>query len=262
MLTRWTLSEIGSLAPQAFIEPQLLTFPTWDRVEDQPRQLQTLVYDAGTRTTGAAQSAQAPPSTQADAPRPVVIWLCSGARTQCRPGYAPFIQYLVRQLGCVVIAPNVRGSSGLGANLLAAGSGALRDDAPRDVGALLAWISVQPGLDRSRIALFGEGYGGYLALQSLAQYPDRLLGAVVAFPPPLAGLPNVAEIRAPVLLVQAGDADGDAPGYEVAQLREGLRSQGVTVQYLAAQAPDAFTARPARYAYHAAAASFLARLLH
>lgn len=250
LVTRWTHSEIGPLAPHSFIQPQLLTFPTWDRVDDQPRQLQALVYNPGPQSIGAG------------APRSVVIWLCSGAGTQCRPGYEPFVQYLVRELGFVVIAPNVRGSSGLGANLLEAGSGTLRDDAPRDVGALLAWISVQPGLDRSRVALLGEGYGGFLALESLAQYPDSLLGAVVAFPPPLAGLPNVAAIRAPVLLVQAGDAAGDAPGYEVAQLREGLRSQGVTVQYLAAQAPDAFDVRPARYAYHAAAASFLARLLH
>lgn len=250
VLTRWTHSEIGPLAPQSFVESERLTFPTWDRLDGQPRRLQALVYNPGPQSIGAG------------APRPVVIWLCSGAGTQCRPGYQPFIQYLVRQLGCVVIAPNVRGSSGGGADLLEAGSGTLREDAPRDVGALLAWISVQPGLDRSRVALFGEGYGGYLALESLSQYPDALLGAVVAFPPPLVGLPNVAAIRAPVLLVQAGDAAGDAPGYEVAQLREGLRSQGVSVQYLAAQNSDAFSVRSARYAYHAAAASFLARLLH
>jgi dipeptidyl aminopeptidase/acylaminoacyl peptidase len=267
VLTRWTHSEIGPFAPQSFIEPQTLTFPTWDRIDGQPRQLQALLYNPAPRGTPGPPSVSGPPTspalpdTPADGSRPVVIWLCSGAGTQCRPGYDPFVQYLVRTLGFAVIAPNVRGSSGLGANLLDAGSGALRDDAPRDVGALLAWISVQPGLDRSRVALFGEGYGGYLALESLSQYPDSLLGAVVAFPPPLAGLPNVAAIRAPVLLVQAGDADGDAPGYEVAQLREGLRSQGVTVQYLAAQAPDAFSARPARFAYHAAAASFLVRLL-
>jgi dipeptidyl aminopeptidase/acylaminoacyl peptidase len=246
-LTRWTQSEVGPVATRSFLEPQLISFPTWDQVDGQPRRLQALVYDRGADAAGSA--------------RPVVIWLCSGAGQQCRPRYTPFVQYLARQLGLVVIAPNVRGSSGLGANLLAAGAGALRPDASRDVGALLAWIGLQPGLDRSRVGLLGEGYGGYLALEALSQYPDRLLGAVVAFPPPLLDLPNLAAIRGAVLLVQAGDA-GDAPGYEAAQLREGLRSQGVAVQYLAARQPDAFTRRSARNAYHAAAASFLARLLH
>ncbi|HTW75434.1 MAG TPA: prolyl oligopeptidase family serine peptidase [Steroidobacteraceae bacterium] len=247
-LTRWTQSEAGPLPAGSFIEPQVLSFPTWDSIDGQPRRLQVLVYDPGPQSPGS------------QGPRPVLIWLCSGAGSQCRPGYAPFIQYLAHELGVVVMAPNVRGSSGFGANLLAAGEGELRDDAPRDVGALLAWIGLQPGLDRSRVALFGEGYGGYLALQSLSEYSDRLRGAVVAFPPPLADLLNVAAIRAAVLLVQAGDA-GDAPGYEVAQLREGLRSQGVKVQYLAAAGADAFDQRRARDAYHAAAASFLARLL-
>jgi dienelactone hydrolase len=192
----------------------------------------------------------------------VVIWLCSGEGSECRPRYTPLIQYLVRELGYVLIAPNVRGSSGLGAELAAAGEGSLRGDAVRDIGSLLVWISLQPGLDRSRVALFGEGFGAYLALQSLGQYGDRLLGAVAAFPPPLDGLDDVPLIHSPVLLVQ-GLALGEttAPAYEAAQLREGLRSQGVAVQYLEARVAGQFERRSGGMAYHSAAASFLAHLL-
>ncbi len=220
-LTRWTHSEVGPLDTQAFVQPQRLQFSTWDRIDGQPRQLPMWVYSPG-------------PSAQlSGGARPVVIWLCSGGGAQCRPHYAPLVQFLAQELGCVVIAPNVRGSSGLGLGLRLAGEGTLRDDAARDIGSLLVWIGLQPGLDRSRVALLGEGYGSYLALASLAQYGDRLQGAVAAFPSRLTGLPNVLAIRRPVLLVQGLD-NPSVPTYEVAQLREGLRAQGVAVQYLIA----------------------------
>ena len=83
-LTRWTQSEIGPLDPQASSPPQLLRFPTWDRVDGQARELTALVYR---------------PAAPAPAPRAVLIWLCGGDGRQCRPGFEPFVQYLVDQLG-------------------------------------------------------------------------------------------------------------------------------------------------------------------
>jgi dipeptidyl aminopeptidase/acylaminoacyl peptidase len=56
--------------------------------------------------------------------------------------------------------------------------------------------------------------------------------------------------------------DPAVPAYQAAQLREGLRAQGVMVQYLAADGEGReFSHHANRNAYHAAAASFLARLL-
>jgi len=43
-LTRWTQSEVGPLDPQAFVAPQLLRYPTWDRVDGQARTLTALLY--------------------------------------------------------------------------------------------------------------------------------------------------------------------------------------------------------------------------
>lgn len=248
-LTRWTQSEVGLLDPTAFVVPQMLHFPTWDRIEGRPRELSALVY----RPSGPGQSQSAP--------RPVLLLLCGGGGGQCRPGFDPFLQWLISQLGVVVVAPNVRGSAGFGRAYLQAGEGALRDDAVRDVGSLLVWIDLQRDLDRNRVALLGEGYGAYLALQSLADYGDRLRGGIAAFPPPLSGLANGAAIRRPMLLVQGLNNPG-TPAYQMEQLRARLRVEGVEVQYLAAaDEGQGFTRAATRDAYRDAAANFLAQLL-
>jgi dipeptidyl aminopeptidase/acylaminoacyl peptidase len=191
----------------------------------------------------------------------VLLLLCGGGGGQCRPGFEPFLQYLIHQLGVVIVAPNVRGSTGFGRGLAEAGQGALRDDAVRDIGSLLVWIDLQRDLDRNRVALLGEGYGAYLALQSLADYGDRLRGGIAAFPPQLAALANRSAIRRPLLLVQ-GLNNPAAPAYEMEQLRSRLRVDGVDVQYLAAADEAAsFTRKSNRDAYREAAAGFLAQLL-
>ena len=114
---------------------------------------------------------------------------------------------------------------------------------------------------RNRVALLGEGYGGYLALQSLVDYGDRLRGGIVAFPPQLAALANGAAIRRPVLLVQGLNTPG-VPAYELEQLRSRLRVDGVEAQYLAAtDEGQGFTRKSNRDAYRDAAANFLSQLL-
>jgi dipeptidyl aminopeptidase/acylaminoacyl peptidase len=262
-LTRWTQSELGLLDPESFVAPQVLRFPTWDRVDGERRELSALVYRAGSEPAGAPAAAPASGSQPRSetGPRPVVLLLCGGGGGQCRPGFEPFLQYLIHQLGVVIVAPNVRGSTGFGRGLAEAGQGALRDDAVRDIGSLLVWIDLQRDLDRNRVALLGEGYGAYLALQSLADYGDRLRGGIAAFPPQLAALANRTAIRRPLLLVQ-GLNNPAAPAYEMEQLRSRLRVDGVDVQYLAAADEASGFARTSDLdAYREAAASFLAQLL-
>ncbi len=237
-LVRWTRSDATTPPEAVQIAPQVVQFPTWDQIDGEPRRLSALVFSPS-------------PGAEAIAPRAVVIMPCSGGEP-CHAGYDPFVQYLVQRLGFTVVAANVRDLSGSGP----------RDDAVRDVGALLVWIGLQPELDSGRVAILGEGAGSYLALASLAQFGDRLSGAVAAFPARLGPLPNVLAIRRPVLLVQ-GLADAEVPAYQIAQLREALRSGGVPVQYLAAGDEGRHFLRAAnREAYCEAAATFLARLLH
>ena len=249
-LTRWTASELGAIDPASLVAPALLRFPTWDRIDGQARMLSAYAYRPST-----------PAAATAPAPRPVLILLRSGAGSQFRPGYDPFVQYLVNELGFVVLAPNVRGASGFGRSFVELGQGTLRDDAARDVGSLLVWIGLQHELDHNRVMLIGEGYGSYLALSCLGQYGDRLRGGIAAFPPHLAPLANLAAIRQPVLLVH-GRSDPDAPAYESEQLAARLRTNGARVEYLgAADEAGEFLRKSNRDAYYSAAANFLAQLL-
>jgi len=142
-LTRWTDSELGPLDPTQLIAPALVRYPTWDHIDGQPRMLSAYVY-------------RSPATAAATALHPVLILLRTGAGTQYRPGFEPLAQFLARELGYVVIAPNVRGATGYGRSFEQLGEGALRDDAARDIGSLLVWIGLQHELDFNHIAVMGE----------------------------------------------------------------------------------------------------------
>ena len=111
-------------------------------------------------------------------PHPVLIFLHGGPESQFRPGFDPWIQYVVNELGYAVLAPNVRGSSGYGKSYMALDNGVLREDAVKDVGALLVWVGLQRGFDAKHVVVAGGSYGGYLALAAMVNYSDRLRGGV------------------------------------------------------------------------------------
>jgi dipeptidyl aminopeptidase/acylaminoacyl peptidase len=77
-------------------------------------------------------------------------------------------------LGFAVVAPNVRGSSGYGKSFFALDKGMLREDAVKDLGALLVWLGLDSRFDAKHVVVSG----GYLALATLVNYGDRLRGAV------------------------------------------------------------------------------------
>ena len=277
---RWTHSEIGPLDAASLATAQLVHYPTWDRLGLSRRTLSAYVY-----------------LPRGPSPCPVLIALPGGQElhSQSRPGWNSFIQFAVNGLGYAVIAPNVRGSSGYGKAFRALDGGKLRDDAVRDVGALLVWIGLQPGLDSHRVAVMGHAYGGFLALASLAAYGDHLQGAIDvagianlvdfvghspaaeraqrvaefgnvedtemrAFLDRISPLDNVGLIHRPVLIVQGLDA----PGFRAAdsqQLVWRLRSEGNRAWYLSAtDAGNDFTTPVDRQAYLETAAQFLETL--
>ncbi len=249
---RWTRSEAGPVETNSFVAPELIHYPTWDRVAGSRRMLSAQLYRP--KSVGS---------------HPVLVYIHGGPESQYRPGYEPFLQYLVNELGYAVIAPNVRGSSGYGKSFLKLDNGSLREDAVKDIGALLVWIGVQPSLDRDRIAVIGGSYGGFMALASLVAYSDRLRGGVDvvgisnfntfldntstyrrdlrreeygderdpkmhAFFSRISPFNNSTAIRRPLLVVQ-GLNDPRVPASESEQMVARVRANGGEAWYLAAK---------------------------
>ncbi len=162
-LARWTTSEVGGLDPATFVAPELVHFPTFDRVDGQVRRIPAFWYR---------------PVRPAGGRAPVVIMIHGGPESQARPGFSADIQYLAGQLGISVLVPNVRGSAGYGKGYLKLDNGMKREDSVRDIGALLDWIATRPELDASRVAVYGGSYGGYMVLAAMTHYNDRLRAGI------------------------------------------------------------------------------------
>jgi len=162
-VTRWTESEVGGLDASRFVAPELVRFPTFDKVAGKPRMIPAFYYR---------------PKAKDGAKAPVVIQIHGGPESQARPVFNADVQFLVDRLGVAVLVPNVRGSAGYGKNYLLLDNGYKREDSVRDIGALLDWIGTRPELDAERVAVQGGSYGGYMVLAAMTHYDDRLRAGV------------------------------------------------------------------------------------
>jgi dipeptidyl aminopeptidase/acylaminoacyl peptidase len=274
-LEAWTRSEPGPVDTAKFVAPRLTQFPTFDRQDGRVREVPVFVYEPAR-----------------PGPHPVLIMLHGGPESQFRPGFDPWIQYAVNELGVAVVAPNLRGSAGYGKSYLALDNGMLRDDVVKDLGALIVWVDTQSAFDAKRVVVAGDSYGGYLALAGLVNFGDRLRGGVDlagmsdfisflsttapyrqnvrrmeygderdpdvrAYLRRISPLTNADRISRPLLVVH-GKNDSRVPLSESEQLVNRLRGRGGEVWYL--QATDeghGFVKQQNRDAYYRTFALFL-----
>ena len=242
---QWTESEVGGLNTDEFVQPNLISFKSFDNLE-----VPAFIYKP----------------KDVKEPVPVIITIHGGPESQYRPRFSSSIQQWVKRLGAAVIAPNVRGSNGYGKEYLKMDNGFKREDSVKDIGALLDWVKTQPDLDSDRVAVIGGSYGGYMVLASAVYYSDQLIGAVDrvgisnfvtflkntedyrrdlrrveygderdpemrAFLEKISPNNNVAEIDIPMLVIQ-GENDPRVPVTESEQVVEALRKEGKTVWYM------------------------------
>jgi dipeptidyl aminopeptidase/acylaminoacyl peptidase len=156
-LTRWTRSEAQVPGIAAPVAPQPIRFATWDRVDTRFREIPAFLY-----------------LPRSPGPHPVLIDLHAGFEAPYRPGWDPATQFAVNELGYAVIAPDLRGTPGHGTDFIELGTGRLRDDALRDVGALLVWVGLRTDLDRNQVRLRTDAAGATLGRAALAMYGDRI----------------------------------------------------------------------------------------
>jgi dipeptidyl aminopeptidase/acylaminoacyl peptidase len=278
-LVRYTRSEAGALDPLQFTPAELVRFPTFDRADGKRREIPAFIY-----------------RSRAPGPRPVLIDIHGGPESQAVPRWDPFKQFLVREMGFTVITPNVRGSSGYGKSFLDLDNGENREDALKDIGALLVWIGAQRELDAKHVFVSGGSYGGYLSLAAMVNFGDRLRGGIDvvgisnfvtflestsayrralrrpeygderlpktrAYLQRISPLTNAARISKPLLVVQ-GLNDPRVPATESQQMVAKIRARGGEVWYLAAKDEGhGFRKKPNRDFYQKTIAAFLEKQL-
>lgn len=273
-LTRWTFSEVGGLNPATFVEPRIIEFASFDG-----RKIPSWYFPG-----------------KGEGKRPVIINIHGGPESQSSAYFNPLAQYWVNELGAAVLLPNVRGSSGYGKTYLQLDDAEKRMDSVKDIGALLDWVSKQPELDASRVAVIGGSYGGFMTLASMVDYGDRLRCGVDIvgishfvtflektesyrrdlrrveygderdpkmrkFLNEISPLTNAKKITKPLFVVQ-GANDPRVPLNEAEQIVETVRSNGGTVWYLLAKDEGhGFQKKRNRDAYLNATALFFERCL-
>jgi dipeptidyl aminopeptidase/acylaminoacyl peptidase len=186
-VTRWTRSETGGVDTSTFAEAEPIRWRSFDG-----RTITGFLYRPPSRFTGK---------------RPVLISIHGGPGDQFTPYFLASSNYFLDQLGVALVFPNIRGSSGFGKTFLDLDDGFHREDALRDMGALLDWIAARPDLDAGRVAVTGASYGGYMTLSVAAAYADRIRGAIDIVGPTnlVTFLETTAEYRRDLRRVEYGD---------------------------------------------------------
>lgn len=246
---RWTTSETGGIVTDAFVEPEIVRWPSTDGLT-----ISGILYSPPARFTGR---------------RPVIVSIHGGPEGQARPDFQTRLNYFINELGCAVIHPNVRGSTGYGKTFATLDDGRLREGSYRDIAALLDWIATRPDLAPDRVMVMGGSYGGHMTLAVATYWPARIRCALDyvgisnlatflentadyrrdlrrveygderdpetrAFMERTAPLNNAAQISRPLFIVQGGN-DPRVPLSEAEQMLATVRGNGTPVWYLMAR---------------------------
>jgi dipeptidyl aminopeptidase/acylaminoacyl peptidase len=160
-LERWTTSEIGGANPESLPDAEIVEWKSFDGLK-----ISGVLYRPAKEFTG---------------PRPVIINVHGGPERRERPRGIGRSNYFRNEMGIAIIYPNVRGSSGYGLTFEHLDDGRKREDAVKDIGALLDWIATRPEFDKNRVMITGSSYGGYITLAAAIAHGDRLRCAFEGF---------------------------------------------------------------------------------
>ncbi|WP_408957040.1 S9 family peptidase [Natrinema sp. 74] len=250
---RWTSAPTAGIPPETFDGSELVSVESFDELE-VPGFL-TLPDDRETGDDGA--------DVDGGDGVPVIVDIHGGPESQRRPSFSSVKQYFLDR-GYAYFEPNVRGSSGYGADYAALDDVEKRLDSVADIEACVEWLRDHPAIDPDRIAAKGGSYGGFMVLAALTEYPDLWAAGVDVvgianfvtflentgdwrrelreaeygslaedreFLAEISPINNVERIDAP-LFVLHGENDPRVPVGEAEQIAEKAAEQGVPVRKL------------------------------
>ena len=246
---RWTTSETA-VKTDGFPEAELVKWKSFDG-----KTISGFLYK--------------PPEERFAGKRPVLVVIHGGPEGQSQPTFLGRANYLLNELGIVLIYPNVRGSTGYGKTFSLLDNGFKREDTYKDINALFDWIATQPRLDSDRIAVTGGSYGGHMTLAVSTFYSGRIRCSVDivgmsnlvtflehtetyrrdlrrveygderdpqmrGFLEKIAPMNNIQKIRKPMFVI-AGKNDPRVPVSESQQIADALKKQGTPVWLMIAK---------------------------
>ena len=157
-------NSIGTrIDPKVLVEPTQVRYPSTDGLE-----IPALLYVPHAEAIRGSGLLNLPGA---------VLYIHGGPTGQHYRSWDPTVQLLVNR-GLVVLAPNVRGSTGYGREFQEANRHDWGGGDLADVMAGLDWL-VKVGIaDPQRIGITGGSYGGYITLLALAKHPERFAAGV------------------------------------------------------------------------------------
>ncbi|MBM4186748.1 MAG: S9 family peptidase [Gemmatimonadetes bacterium] len=111
-----------------------------------------------------------PPAGTPGQPYPGVMYIHGGPTSQFADSYLPQAQFLARA-GYLVLAPNIRGSSGYGKAFEDANNPCWTHCDLRDVVAGVEYLKKLPGVDTANMGITGNSYGGIMSMGAVAHAP-------------------------------------------------------------------------------------------
>ena len=192
---RWTLAPTAGIPPETFRESELVHVESFDGLE-VPGFLS--LPDGGNRAERSPDGV------------PVIVDIHGGPESQRRPSFSSVKQYFLHR-GYGYFEPNVRGSSGYGAEYASLDDVEKRMDSVADIEACVDWLADHPAIDPDRIVAMGGSYGGFMVLASLTEYPDRWAAGVdvVGIANFVTFLENTGEWRRELREAEYGSLDED-----------------------------------------------------
>ena len=121
-----------------------------------------------------------PNGTSADTARPALFVIHGGPDEHLDPYFSSVIQYLTNR-GFVVVAPNVRGSTGFGKLYASLDRGDWGGGHVRDIVELAAAVRSLDFIDENNLFIAGMSFGGFSVMSLLTQYPYTFHAAVDFF---------------------------------------------------------------------------------